>query len=75
VGGAGIVFRIARTKAQGWRETILHQFVNAGDGGNPYSGVVLDSTGNIYGTTYMGGDSQGYGVVFEVEPLTKSIRK
>jgi uncharacterized repeat protein (TIGR03803 family) len=75
VGGAGIVFRLVRTKAQGWRETILHQFVNAGDGGNPYSGVVLDSTGTIYGTTYMGGDSQGYGVVFEVEPLSKPIRK
>ncbi|HXM64160.1 MAG TPA: choice-of-anchor tandem repeat GloVer-containing protein [Terriglobales bacterium] len=74
-GGAGIVFRLSRTKGHGWSETILHQFVHAGDGGNPYSGVVLDSTGNIYGTTSAGGGSQGHGVVFEVEPRTKSTRR
>jgi uncharacterized repeat protein (TIGR03803 family) len=67
VGGAGIVFQLSRKK-QVWQETILHQFVNPGDGGNPYSGVVLDSLGNIYGTTYWGGDFGGTGVVFEVTP-------
>jgi uncharacterized repeat protein (TIGR03803 family) len=67
--GSGSVFRFSRrAKAYGWQETILHQFLNAGDGAYPYSSVVLDSTGNIYGTTFGGGDSQGDGVVFEVEP-------
>ena len=75
VGGAGIVFRLSPVKAHSWSETILHQFVKAEDGGNPYSGVVLDSTGNIYGTTSAGGGSQGHGVVFEVEPRTKSTRR
>lgn len=68
VGGAGIVFQLSLKKKL-WLETILHQFgVNPGDGGNPYSGVVLDSSGNIYGTTYWGGNSGGTGVVFEVTP-------
>jgi uncharacterized repeat protein (TIGR03803 family) len=52
VGGAGIVFQLTRTKSNVWQETILHQFgVDPGDGGNPYSGLVLDNAGNIYGTT------------------------
>lgn len=70
VGGAGIVFQLTRTTSDIWQETILHQFgVDPGDGGNPYSGVVLDSAGKIYGTTYMGGSSPGTGVVFRVTPL------
>ena len=75
VGGAGIVFRLSPVKAHSWSEAILHQFVKAEDGGNPYSGVVLDSTGNIYGTTSAGGGSQGHGVVFEVESRMKSTRR
>jgi uncharacterized repeat protein (TIGR03803 family) len=65
VGGAGIVFQLSRKKHT-WVETILHQFVAAGDAGNPYSGPVLDSAGNIYGATYYGGD--GNGAVFEITP-------
>jgi uncharacterized repeat protein (TIGR03803 family) len=69
VGGAGIVFQLTLTKSNVWEEAILHQFgVESGDGGNPYSGVVLDSAGNIYGTTYMGGSPPGTGTVFEVTP-------
>jgi uncharacterized repeat protein (TIGR03803 family) len=69
VGGGGIVFQLSRKK-QAWNETILHQFgVIPGDGGNPYSGPVLDSAGNIYGATFNGGNSGGTGVVFEVIPL------
>lgn len=65
IGGAGIVFKLSRTQNT-WQETILHSFEAPSDGGNPYSGVVLDKTGNIFGTTYEGGLS--YGVVFEVTP-------
>lgn len=67
VGGAGIVFKLSQTSPNVWQETILHNFVNPGDGGNPYSGVALDSAGNVYGTTYAGGESGG-GIVFEVTP-------
>lgn len=66
VGGAGVVFQLTRTKSNVWQETILHQFgVDPGDGGNPYSGVVLDSAGSIYGTTWYGGASAA-GVVFKI---------
>ena len=38
----------------------------AADGGNPYSSVVLDSAGNIYGTAYHGGAYNNGGVAFEI---------
>jgi uncharacterized repeat protein (TIGR03803 family) len=66
VGGGGIVFRLSQTSPTVWQETILHNFVSPGDGGNPYSGVALDSTGQIYGTTYAGGI--GAGTVFQIAP-------
>lgn len=34
------------------------------DGAGPESGLILDSSGNLYGTTIMGG--LGYGVVYEI---------
>jgi uncharacterized repeat protein (TIGR03803 family) len=68
VGGAGIVFELSQTKPNVWQETVLHNFVNPGDGGNPYSGVALDGAGHVYGTTYWGGVFPGTGVVFKVTP-------
>jgi uncharacterized repeat protein (TIGR03803 family) len=40
---------------------------NGPDGQQPYSRLIADSAGNLYGTTQFGG-SNGYGVVFEVTP-------
>src|SRR5450631_3911763 len=49
---AGTVFEITPTGA----ETVLYSFANDGkDGKNPYAGLVLDKTGNLYGTTNLGG--------------------
>jgi len=49
-------------------ETILHSFVSNGiDGLYPYGGVVLDRSGNIYGTTFQGG-SYNCGTVYRVTP-------
>lgn len=45
-------------------ETILHRFNNT-DGSNPNAGVILDSQGNLYGTTTYGG-AFGEGVVFQI---------
>ena len=62
-GNAGIVYKVS---ASG-EETILYNFTGGADGGYPYGGVVLDSDGNLYGTTSAGGAS-GLGAVFEVTP-------
>jgi uncharacterized repeat protein (TIGR03803 family) len=51
-----------------WTETILHSFSGAdGDGAIPLAGLVLSSTGILYGTTSAGGTA-GRGTVFAVEP-------
>jgi uncharacterized repeat protein (TIGR03803 family) len=54
----------------GWCETVIHTFGGSGDGSNPYAGLIRDSKGNLYGTTYNGG-ANGYGIVFELSPPTK----
>jgi uncharacterized repeat protein (TIGR03803 family) len=54
-----------------WTETILHSFGPTGlgeqDGAEPSSGLLLDSSGNLYGTTPAGGQAIG-GTVFEITP-------
>lgn len=69
-GGAyhkGAVFELTST-VSGWTEKVLHSFdPNGTDGFSPYAGVVLDSTGNLYGTTPNGG-SNWVGVVYKLAP-------
>jgi uncharacterized repeat protein (TIGR03803 family) len=62
--GYGTVFELIPQTGGGWKEEILHNFVNNGDGNFP-NGVVLDSAGNLYGTTFYGG-AQGGGVAFKL---------
>lgn len=49
-----------------WRETVVHSFGTGKDGAQPIGGVVLDATGNFYGTTSLGGAS-GNGTAFEAK--------
>jgi uncharacterized repeat protein (TIGR03803 family) len=68
VHGVGTVFELTRTGHGNWTEKVLHGFsANGTDGYNPYSGVILDSAGNLYGTTAEGG-SFNAGTVFELTP-------
>lgn len=52
-----------------WQERILHQFLgganNTTDGNEPYGNLIMDSEGNLYGTTKQGG-AHGYGIVLEL---------
>jgi uncharacterized repeat protein (TIGR03803 family) len=47
--------------------TTLYGFTNGTDGSNPYAGVTLDSSGNIYGAATRGGQ-YGWGTLFEIAP-------
>ena len=62
-GGCGTVFKVDPTG----NETVLHAFTGSIDGGYPYAGVVLDSRGNLYGTTASGGEDGCCGTVFKVD--------
>ena len=67
--GCGTVFKVD----PGGKETVLYRFTGvAGDGMNPEQGLVRDSEGNIYGTTFQGGsyDTNGnsWGTVFKIDP-------
>ncbi len=64
----GVVYELSPNSDGSWTETILHRFESALDGSEPNPGVVLDSSGNLYGTTYFGGSRYGYGVVYEITP-------
>jgi uncharacterized repeat protein (TIGR03803 family) len=65
--GCGVVFKFDPTGG----ETVLHWFSGLGGGAHPMGGVVLDSVGNLYGTTAFGGKTtvagEGYGVVFKID--------
>jgi uncharacterized repeat protein (TIGR03803 family) len=55
---AGIVFELTNPEAPaGWTESILYNFSGGSDGSQPYGGLIFDSAGNLYGTTYRGGAS------------------
>jgi uncharacterized repeat protein (TIGR03803 family) len=54
--------------AHGQTEKLLYSFANNPDGANPrYATPVLDTKGNLYGTTEYSG-AYGFGAVYEVTP-------
>lgn len=65
--GWGVAYRLTPTGAGLWKEHVLHAFTGLSDGGTPMAGVVLDVQGNVFGTTFTGGEA-GNGTVFEITP-------
>jgi uncharacterized repeat protein (TIGR03803 family) len=72
-GGAyndGIVFELTPTHLGGWAEKVLHTFDRNGvDGAYPWSSLIFDAAGNLYGTTFQGGSGTiSQGTVFQLSP-------
>ena len=71
--GIGTVFELTLGSNGKWTETVLHSF-NTTDGRVPQSGVIFDASGNLYGTTFLGGTgpaclyTYGCGTVYELSP-------
>lgn len=68
--GAGSVYRLGR-KSGAWSEKLLYSFTGGSDGAAPLGNLVIDSGGNLFGTT-SGGGSAGDGVIFELSPASKT---
>jgi uncharacterized repeat protein (TIGR03803 family) len=60
--GCGMVFKLDTTN----KKIALHRF-NRTDGAKPYSPLIRDSSGNLYGTTSEGG-AHNMGTVFKLAP-------
>ena len=70
--GCGTVFKLTPNGDGTYSEIVLWSFAGGSDGQGPLAGLVFDTSGNLYGTTYYGGGSgcggSGCGTVFIVFP-------
>jgi uncharacterized repeat protein (TIGR03803 family) len=75
--GCGTVFEFSPTAGGGWAEKILYSFLDNGqDGYYPYASLVLDASGDLFGTTSTGGSANSFayggGTVFELKRTSGS---
>lgn len=75
--GCGSIFELSPSADGTWSETVLYSFcslADCADGRAPAAGLISDASGNLYGTTTLGGTSTkcggGCGTVFELSPPT-----
>jgi uncharacterized repeat protein (TIGR03803 family) len=64
--GYGNIFKLT-PQAIGWTYTSLHDFTGGSDGSVPYSSVLEDANGNLFGTAAEGG-TYDKGVVWQITP-------
>jgi hypothetical protein len=67
VSGCGVVFKLTASGGGNWPESVLYAFNGNPDGGYPQSGVVIDASGNIFGTNNFYAKN-GVGTVYELTP-------
>jgi uncharacterized repeat protein (TIGR03803 family) len=63
----GTVFKLAPNGSGGYVESIVYAFASGTDGDTPEAGLIIDSAGNLFGTT-LGGGSDSFGTVFKLAP-------
>jgi uncharacterized repeat protein (TIGR03803 family) len=64
--GCGTVFKLDPAG----NETVLYSFTGGSDGAFPYAGLVMDTTGNLYGTASSFLALGGFGTVFKLAVQT-----
>jgi len=65
---AGVIFQLVPNFDGTWTENVLYSFASGSNDGPAYtSGVIIDTTGALYGMT-SGGGTQGLGVVYKLTP-------
>jgi uncharacterized repeat protein (TIGR03803 family) len=62
----GLVYKLSPQPGGTWQFAPIHEFTGP-DGLEPQGGLIFDSSGNLYGTTY-GGGATGNGTVFVLHP-------
>jgi len=73
VNGLGTAFKLTPIGGGLFSESVLHSFGSGTGGTHPQSRLVLDVSGNLFGTTFDGG-ANGKGVVFRLTPAgTESV--
>jgi uncharacterized repeat protein (TIGR03803 family) len=65
--GHGTIFRLKHNPDGTWTESVLYRFTGGTDGNGPQDGLAIDSAGNIFGTTEVGG-VQNSGTLYELSP-------
>jgi uncharacterized repeat protein (TIGR03803 family) len=63
----GVVFALTPSGSS-YTESVIHQFKGGTDGAQPHNenGLVVDTNGNLYGTTSAGGSAESFGTVFKL---------
>jgi uncharacterized repeat protein (TIGR03803 family) len=64
----GLVFELSPGSGGSWTDTVLYSFTGKQDGGDPLAGLLLDSSGNLYGTNNAFHSNGGSGAVFKLAP-------
>ncbi|MFZ0286259.1 MAG: choice-of-anchor tandem repeat GloVer-containing protein [Terriglobales bacterium] len=65
--GLALAIVLACPLAQAQTFTVLYTFTDETEGWQPDAAPILDTAGNLYGTTQYGGTEGGFGTVFELD--------
>lgn len=79
--GNGVVFELSPVGNGKWSQKVIYTFAGyPSDGAHPEARLIFDQAGNLYGTTFQGGDGTclddffgsvaGCGTVFELSPTS-----
>lgn len=63
---SGVVFQLYPQKGGGWLESTIYSFGGTDGLSLPETGVITDTSGNVYGTTYL--SASGSGAVYMLSP-------